>query len=161
VHLIDEQDDLAVAFHNLADHGLEPVLELAAIFGPGDHRAQIQGDHPLVLQDGRHVTVDHAQRQSLDNGGLAHSGLTDEHGVVFRAAGQNLHDSADFFIAADDRIDLALASQFDEVAAIALQSLVGILGVLAVHSLMSANVLHGREDHLACGTGDRKHLLGL
>src|SRR5690606_31584628 len=32
VHLVDEQDDLALGGADLVEHGLEPLLELAAVF---------------------------------------------------------------------------------------------------------------------------------
>ena len=38
VHLVDEGDDLALGVGDLLEHGLEPLLELAAVLGPGDHR---------------------------------------------------------------------------------------------------------------------------
>ena len=42
VHLVDEQDDLARGLLDLVEHALQPLLELAAIFGAGDHRAQVE-----------------------------------------------------------------------------------------------------------------------
>jgi hypothetical protein len=42
VHLVDKEDDLALGFGHFLQHGLEPLLELAAIFGAGDQRAQIE-----------------------------------------------------------------------------------------------------------------------
>ena len=43
-------------------------------------------------------------------------GLPDEDGVVLGAAGQDLHDPLDLPLAADDRIQLALAGQLRQVA---------------------------------------------
>ena len=40
VHLVDEQDDLARGLLDLVEHALQPLLELAAIFRAGDHRAR-------------------------------------------------------------------------------------------------------------------------
>ena len=53
VQLVDEDDDLALGVGDLLQDGLEPVLELAAVLGPGDHRAQVECDHAPVLRDPR------------------------------------------------------------------------------------------------------------
>ena len=42
VHLVDEQDDLARGLLDLVEHALQPLLELAAIFGAGDQRAHVE-----------------------------------------------------------------------------------------------------------------------
>ena len=72
-----------------------------------------------------HVLADDALRQAFDDGGLADAGLADEHGVVLGAARQDLDDAADFLVAADDRIELALRGELGEVAPVLLQRLVG------------------------------------
>ena len=64
-----------------------------------------------------HVVGDDALRQAFDDGGLADAGLTDEHRVVLGAARQHLHDALDLALAADDRVELLLASLLGEVAA--------------------------------------------
>jgi hypothetical protein len=38
VHLVDEGDDLTVGVGDLLQDRLEPLLELAAVLGPGEHR---------------------------------------------------------------------------------------------------------------------------
>ena len=42
VQLVDEQDDLALGVLDLLEHGLEALLELAAVLGAGDERAQVE-----------------------------------------------------------------------------------------------------------------------
>ncbi len=63
--------------------------------------------------------------EAFDDGCLADAGVTDEHRVVLRLAGQDLYDSADLAVAADDRVEPALGSVGDEVTAVLLQRLVG------------------------------------
>ena len=128
VHLVDEQDDAAVRGCHLVQHGLEPFLEFAAIFGAGDQRAEIEGDQLLVGKAFRHVAVDDAQRQTFDDCGLADSGLADQHRIVLGAARQHLNGAADFFVAPDDRIELTLARGLREIAGIFLQRVIGVLG---------------------------------
>ena len=86
VQLVDEGDDLAVGVGDLLEDGLQPLLELAAVLGAGDHRADVERDEPLVAQALGHVALDDAAGQALGDGGLAHAGLADEHRVVLGAA---------------------------------------------------------------------------
>ena len=128
VHLVDEQDDLAVAGLDLREHGLQPLLELAAIFRAGDERAHVERQHLLVLQALRHVALDDAVRQPLDDGRLADARLADQHGVVLGAPRQNLNRTADLLVAADDGIELTLCRGLGEVAGVFLQRVVLLLG---------------------------------
>jgi hypothetical protein len=50
VQLVDEQNDLPIAAGDFLDDRFEPILKFAAIFRPGDQRAHVQRDDPLVLQ---------------------------------------------------------------------------------------------------------------
>ena len=90
------------------EHRLEALLELAAVLGPGDQGAHVEGDDALVLQPLRHVAADDALGQALDDGRLADAGLADQHGVVLGAPRQHLDDAADLLVPADDRVELAL-----------------------------------------------------
>ena len=142
VQLVDEEDDLALGVGDLLEHGLQPLLELAAVLRAGDERAHVERDDALVLEAFGHVAADDAAGEAFDDGRLADAGLADEHRVVLRAARQHLDDAADFLVAADHRIELALARQLGEVAAVALERLVGAFGVLARHALRAA---HARQ----------------
>ena len=42
VDLVDEQDDAAFLLGQIRKHALEAVLELAAVFGAGDHGGQVE-----------------------------------------------------------------------------------------------------------------------
>ena len=139
VQLVDEEDDLALRLDDFLEHRLQPLLELAAVLRAGDERAHVERDDPLVLQPFGHVAADDALGQAFDDGGLADAGLADEHGVVLGAARQHLDDAAHFLVAADHRIELALARQLGEVAAVLLERLVLALGILIGHALVAAN----------------------
>ena len=108
MQLVDEQDDLALALGDLLEDGLQALLELAAVLGAGHQGADVQGDHPLVLEALGHVAVDDPLGQPFDDGRLAHARLADQHRVVLRPAGEHLDDAADLLVAADDRVELAL-----------------------------------------------------
>ncbi len=122
---------LAVRFGDFLQHSLQTVFEFAAIFCAGDQRRQIERDNSLRLQDFGHVAGDNSLREALDNGGFAHAGLADQHGIVLRAARENLHDAANFFIAADDGIEFAAARELREVAAVLFQGAISGFRILA------------------------------
>ena len=147
VQLVDEEDHVAGVGH-FAEHGLEPLLELAAELGAGHQRAHVQGDDPLVLQALRHVAVDDPQGQPLDDGRLAHARLADQHGIVLRPPRKDLDHAADLLVAADHRVELALPGPLDQVDAVALQGLELGLGVLVGHPGAAADGLQGLQEFL-------------
>ena len=110
------------------EHGLQPLLELAAIFRAGDQRAHVERHQLLVLQRFRHVAIDDAQRQPFGDRRLADAGLADQHRIVLGAARQHLDGAADFVVAADHRIELAGARIGGQVARIFLQRVIALLG---------------------------------
>ena len=169
VELVDEQDDLAVGAFNLLEHSLQAVLELASELGAGDQGAQVEGDHPLALQSFGNVTLGDALGEALRDRGLADARLTDEHGVVLRPPGQDLDDAADLFVAADDRIELAVFGQLGQVTTVLLEGLVLGLRVLIRDALVAANLAERAQQRLVCGSvvlddrhvGEREqHVLG-
>ena len=81
VQLVDEQDDLALGVLDLLEHGLEALLELAAVLGAGDERAQVERHDALVLEALGHVAAHDALGEALDDGRLADARLADEHGL--------------------------------------------------------------------------------
>ncbi len=131
VQLVDEHDDLALGVGDLLEHRLQPVLELAAVLRAGDHRAEVERDHAPVLQALGHVAVHDPLREALDDRGLADAGLADQHRVVLRpAAREHLDHAADLVVAADHRVELALLGRLGQVAAVLLERLELVLGVL-------------------------------
>src|SRR3546814_8711652 len=83
-------------------HALQPLLELAAIFGARDQRAHVEREQTAVLQAVGDVAIGDAQRQSLGDRGLADAGLADQDRVVLGPAGEYLHGAANLLVAADE-----------------------------------------------------------
>jgi hypothetical protein len=50
VELVDEQDDLAVGGLDLLEHGLEALLEFAAVLGAGDEGGEVELEELAVLE---------------------------------------------------------------------------------------------------------------
>ncbi len=102
-----------------------------------------------------HVARDDPLRQPLGDRRLAHAWLADQDRVVLGPPAEDLDDAADLGIAADNRVDLALAGELDEVAAVAFQGLVLVFGVLVGHALATADLLE-RLEHLLLGDAQRR-----
>ncbi len=116
VDLVDEQHDVA-AGADLLEHLLEALLEVTAVARSGHQRTQVEGVDLLVLECLRHVAADDVLGQSLDDRGLADTGLADQDRVVLRPAREDLHDPLDLLLTTDDRVELALACVLGQVAA--------------------------------------------
>src|SRR6266705_1550954 len=109
VQLVDEDDGAALVLRKLFQHGLQALLELAAVLGAREQRRHVEREHPLPLERFGHLLVHDALGESLDDRGLAHAGLADQHRVVLGASLQDLDHAADLVVASDHRVALARA----------------------------------------------------
>src|ERR1700692_2675006 len=139
VEFVDKENDLSRGIFDFFPDSLEAVFKFAAIFCSGEHGAEVECDDALVLEHFRHVAGDDALGEAFDDGGLAHAGFADEHGIVFGAARKNLNDATDFFVTADDRVELAAAGLFGQVAGVFFQRLKLGFGILVGHFLRTTN----------------------
>ncbi len=117
VDLVDEDDDVLILFE-LFDDAFESLFELAAVLRAGDDQREVEREDALVGDEERHVAVDDALREPFDDGGLADAWLAEEDRIVLRAAREDLDDALDFFLAADERIELLLMRHGREVAGV-------------------------------------------
>ncbi len=143
VQLVNEQDDIAFLLRQIAQHRLQALFELAAVFGAGNQRTHVEREHAPATQAFGHFVVDDALGQAFDDGGLAHAGFADQHRIVLGAALQHLDGAADFLVAADDRIKLAAFGTRGQVDAVLLQSLPVFLGIGIGHRLAAAQSQDG------------------
>ena len=141
VQLVDEQDDVALAVRHLLQQSLQALLELAAILGARHQRAQVEREQPAIPQTVRHVAIDDPLRQALGDRGLADAGLADQHRVVLGAPGEHLDHAADLVVAADHRVELALAAGLGEVARVFLERIVALLGRGGIRRAALADLL--------------------
>ena len=116
VQFVNEQNNVLRAA-DFIHHRLDALFKLAAIFRARDHERQVERDDALVAQQIGHVAFGDFLRQPFDDGRLAHAGFAEQHRIVLRPAAKNLDDALDFVLAADDRVHVALARDFREVAA--------------------------------------------
>ena len=141
VELIDEQDDLALGFLHFLEHGLQAILELAAVLGASDQRAHVELDEVAVTQRARHVAGHDTLGDALDDGRFTDARLTNEHGVVLGATGQDLDGAANLIGTADDRVELAGAGEVADVATVLLQRLKLRLVLGRRHAVIAAQLL--------------------
>ena len=134
MHLVDEQDEVAVVLHFL-DDALETIFELAAVLGSGDERGDIKCHEALVAQHVGHVPICDELGQALGDSRLANAGLADEQRVVLRATRENLLDAIDLALAPDDRVEPVLRGELGEVSAEFVErgTLVRASGLLCAH----------------------------
>ena len=131
VQLVDEDDRAALVGGDVLEHGLEALLELAAVLRAGEQRGHVERQHALVLERLGNLAVDDALRQPFDDRRLAHAGLADQHRVVLGAPLQDLDRAADLVVAADHRVELAGARALGEVDRVLLERLALALGLRA------------------------------
>ena len=145
MNLVDEQDDAALVLRHFLEHGLQALLEFAAILGPGQEAGHVQHQHALALQGLRHLLVDDALRQPLDDGGLAHARLADQHRIVLGAPLQHLDGAANLVVAADHRIELAGPRPLGQIQGVFGKRLALRLGLLRLHRVGAAHRVDGRR----------------
>jgi hypothetical protein len=160
---------------DLLEHRLQPFLELAAILGAGQQPGHVEHQHLLALQRFRHLVIDDALRQAFDDCRLADARFADQHRVVLGAPLQDLHGAADFVVATDHRVELALGGALGEVDAVLLQRFALALGLLRIDALTAAHGHDRRLQRLArqavllrqppglalvLGQGEQEHLAG-
>src|SRR5207244_1100359 len=143
MQLVDEDDGVALVLGQLLQHRFEALLELAAVLRPGEQRRQVEHQQALVLQALGHLAVDDALRQAFDDRGLADARLTDQHRVVLGAALQDLDAAADLVVAADDRVELALAGPVGQVERVLRERLALPLIALGRNSFSAPDLLDG------------------
>ena len=96
VGLVDEQDDRLRRGLYLLDHLPQSLLELTLHAGARLQQADIQRTQADIGQHRRHVALGDAEREALDDRGLADAGLAGEDRIVLPATQQNVDYLADF-----------------------------------------------------------------
>ena len=149
MQFVDEQNNEALAIGYFFQNGLKTFFKFTPIFGTGNQGAHIQRHDLFVFQAFGNIASHDPHRQSFSDGCFANTGFADQDRIVLGAARQNLNHSADLFVAADDRVELALFRHFGEVAAVFFKRLVRGFRILAGHTLATTNLLQGLHQAFA------------
>ena len=127
MHLVDKQNRV-VGLGALGDHVLKALLELTAILGTSHKTGQVERPDIHVEKVLGHVAGNNLLRQALNQSSLAHTGIAQDKRVVLGAAREDLHHARNLFLAADNRIEFALASAATKIDGKLLQRTAGNLG---------------------------------
>ena len=102
-------------FSTIVEDPFEPLFKFAAEFGAGDQAAHIEDEKLLFFERIGNIALDDSLGQPFRDSGLSDARLSDEHRIIFGAAGQDLHRAADLFIASDDRIQFSFLRKRREI----------------------------------------------
>mmetsp|Transcript_19184 Transcript_19184/g.48770 ORF Transcript_19184/g.48770 Transcript_19184/m.48770 type:complete len:300 (-) Transcript_19184:467-1366(-) len=142
VHLVNHEHHVA-RLPDLTDHLGHTVLKLAALLGARNDEAHVQLQDALVVQEGgqrravRVAPVHDGVSQALRDGGLAHTRLAQQDGVVLGAARQDLRHARHLALAANHGVDVARAHLGTQVLAV----LVHHLGTLLLSRALLLGLL--------------------
>ena len=163
MQFVDERDDLAVGVVDFFEHCLEALFEFAPVLRAGNQSAHVERNELLAFKAVSHVARDNALSEPLNDGSLAHAGFTNEDRVVLGASSENLADTADFRVPADDRVELSAFRNLGQVHAELLERALLSLLCLFSHESVCSLVFWLREARgvLFLGGGCvAEHLLG-
>ena len=82
-------------------------------------------------------------------------------GLFLRAPRQHLNHAADFLVATDHRVELALAGALHQIDAVLFQGLKLGLGVLVIDAVVAAHGLQGLDDFVLADGIELQELPGL
>ena len=114
VDLVDEQDRLRPLAHR-CDQRLEALLEVAAVAGPRQQRAEVEGEDLGALQVLGHLAGGDPLREALGDRRLPDAGLAHEDRVVLAPPRQHVDRALELALAPDQRVELALLRALGEV----------------------------------------------
>ena len=161
VQLVDEQNDAPFFLRHFLQHRLQALFKFTTVLGARQQARHVEHQHLLVLQRVGHLAGHDALGQAFDDGGLAHARLADQHRVVLAAPLQHLDGAADLVVAADHRVQLALARAFGQVERVFFERLALALAVGAVHGLAAAHGVDGGFQALAAQARLLRNAAGL
>ena len=118
MYLVDEEDDLPVAFHDFFHYALEAFLELSLILRSCDEGSHIERIDLAALQVLGDVAVHDLGCDPFRDRRLADARLAHQDRVVLSAAAEYLQDSPDLLVPADDRVELSFRRQLVEVGGV-------------------------------------------
>lgn len=145
VKFIDEEKYPSVALLHLVEDCLEAFLELSPEFRSRKEGTHIEGENCAVFESFGDVSRDNSGGEPLHDGGLSHSGVTDEHRVILGLPAQDTDGPADLLISSDDRVKLAGPGQCDEILAVFFEGFVGALRIFAPDARPAADLREGLE----------------
>ena len=127
VDFVNKEDGTVRSILDFFDDCLQPLFKFPLVLGSSNQGTHVQAEQGHAVEVFRHIALDDAVSNSFGDGGFAHAGFADEERVVFGASAQDLKHASDFFIAPDDRVELAFGGEFVQVACVFGECVVGRL----------------------------------
>ena len=93
-------DNAVPTFANALEHRLHAFFELTVVAGSSHHRGHFEGKDLIALQPLRHISLLYHPHQTIDEGGLAHTGFADEKRIVLVLAAEDADASREFALTA-------------------------------------------------------------
>ena len=118
VKFVNEENNLPFRPFHFFHHILHPLFKLAAIFCAGNHESEVKRQKLFALQHFGNIACRHARGESFGNRRLPHARLADKHRIVLGATRENLNNSINFYIAADNRVKLVFGGEFGEITCV-------------------------------------------
>ncbi len=157
MNFIDEQNRARLLL-DFREHRLQALLEIASILGARHQRAHVERIDRGIQQHVGHLVLDDHAGQAFRDRRLADARLAHVQGIVLAPAAQDLDGAFDLELAADQRIDLALARRLVQVGRIFLQRIaaavalaLGVGGgaaILAFAALLAAGLRQAMRDEI-------------
>ena len=94
---------------DLLHHLLQALLEIAAIARAGEQRAHVEREYRRARENLRYLVAHDLARQPFGDRRLADAGIAHEQRIVLLPAAQHLDRALHLGLAADQRIDAAVA----------------------------------------------------
>ena len=146
VQLIDKHEDLTLGFADLIKHRLQSLLELTTVLRTGDEGTHVEGEDLLILQTLRYLALRDALCETLDDGGLTDTRLTDQHRVILALTAEDTDDISYLIITTDDRIILLILRTLDHLVAVLVQGIIAILRVVGHDTLITSHLSEGLQE---------------
>ena len=147
MNLVDHQDRVA-HLANLVEKAENARLKLSAELRSRNESGHIQKIDLLAAELVGNVSLNDAHGKRLGNGGLTHTGLTDQTGVVFLAAAKDLDHAHQLALASDDAVQASVSCVLRQISAVKRKELelFGILFLLFICLSLTARGIGMRRD---------------
>ena len=108
--LVDEKNCIWKLFY-LADNIFQPVFDFTFVRGTCDQGSKIKLKEKCITELSRHFPVDNIERETIDQGSLANTGIANYDHVRLGAPAEYFHHHPRFFVTPDDWICFSLPCQ--------------------------------------------------
>ena len=116
MHFVDEKNDIARFFY-LFDCVSYSFFKIASVFCACNHSCKIESDYSFISEKFGNLARCNFKSKTLCNCGFTDTRFTDKARIVFGAAAQNLNNSFDFFMSADNRVNSSLCCKNGQISA--------------------------------------------